>query len=109
MRRLLRMIFEGDDGFDVVGEADDGRQAIALARHFSPDIVLLDLAMPGMGGLEALPLICAVAPEAKVVVLSGLDAADLADEAARQGAAAFVGKGGDPTDLPRMLTSLVAS
>lgn len=103
LRRLLRMIFEGDAGFEVVGEADDGRAAIALARHFGPDLVLLDLAMPGMGGLEALPLIRAVAPGAKVVVLSGLDSDELMESARRQGAAAFYNKGGDPADLLRIL------
>ncbi|HVE45360.1 MAG TPA: EAL domain-containing protein [Acidimicrobiales bacterium] len=99
LRRLLCLIFEGEDGFEVVGEADDGREAIALARHFAPDIVLLDLAMPGMGGLEALPLLRAVAPSARVVVLSGLDSPELMETAKRKGAAAFYRKGGDPAEL----------
>jgi DNA-binding NarL/FixJ family response regulator len=91
------------EGLQVVGEADDGRQAIALARHLEPDLVLLDLAMPGMGGLEALPLIQAVCPGAKVAVLSGLDAADVADSAASQGATAFF----DKTDVPDLLAGLL--
>jgi diguanylate cyclase (GGDEF)-like protein/PAS domain S-box-containing protein len=102
VRALLRSLLESD-GFQVVGEADDGRQAIALARHLEPDLVLLDLAMPGMGGLEALPLIQAVCPGAKVAVLSGLDAADVADSAASQGATAFF----DKTDVPDLLAGLL--
>ncbi|HUP71067.1 MAG TPA: EAL domain-containing protein [Acidimicrobiales bacterium] len=109
LRGLLRMIFDEDDGYEVVGEADDGRAAIALARHFSPDLVLLDLAMPGMGGLEALPLIRAVAPTAKVVVLSGLDSVELMDAATRQGASAFYKKGGDPAELLTILAPVTAS
>ena len=109
LRGLLRLIFDEDEGYEVVGEADDGRAAIALARHFSPDLVLLDLAMPGMGGLEALPLIRAVAPSAKVVVLSALDSADLVEAATRQGASAFCKKGGDPAELLTILAPVTAS
>ncbi|HUP84505.1 MAG TPA: EAL domain-containing protein [Acidimicrobiales bacterium] len=107
MRRLLKMVLEGEDQFDVVGETDDGRDAIALARHHRPDLVLLDLAMPGMGGLEALPLLLAVAPDAKVVVFSGLDSLGLEDAARRRGASAFLTKGIDPTDLCRRLEPLM--
>ncbi|MGH9266760.1 MAG: EAL domain-containing protein, partial [Acidimicrobiales bacterium] len=57
LRTLFRLVLEDHGGFDVVGEATDGREAVALARHFQPDVVLLDLAMPGLGGLEALPLL----------------------------------------------------
>jgi diguanylate cyclase (GGDEF)-like protein/PAS domain S-box-containing protein len=103
VRTLLRSLLEADGFFEVVGEADDGRQAIALARHLEPDLVLLDLAMPGMGGLEALPLIQAVAPGTKVAVLSGLDAAGVADSAARQGATAYF----DKTDVPELLAGLL--
>ncbi|HUR17767.1 MAG TPA: EAL domain-containing protein [Acidimicrobiales bacterium] len=108
VRRLIRMVFEDDEAFDVVGEADDGRAAIALARHFNPDVVLLDLAMPGMGGLEALPLLRAVAPAARVVVLSGLDSPALMKEAKRHGASAFYKKGGDPAELLSLLGRISA-
>ncbi len=107
MRRLLRMVLEGDGQFDVVGETEDGRDAIALARHHRPDLVLLDLAMPGMGGLEALPLLLAVAPEAKVVIFSGLDSVGLEEAARHRGASAFLTKGIDPTDLCRRLEPLL--
>lgn len=108
VRRLLRLILEGDDDFEIVGETADGREAVALARHHRPDLVLLDLAMPAMGGLEALPLIRAVAPDAKVVVLSGLDGASYARSAETQGASAYVLKGTDLTDLCGMLRPILA-
>ena len=109
MRDLLRWTFENDPNFRVVGEASGGREAVALARHYQPDLVLLDLAMPGVGGLEALPLIRAVAPDARIVVLSGLEPADVADRAREQGAAGYLCKGSDPLrfleDLHRILAA----
>jgi len=106
LRGLLRLIFDAEDDFDVVGETGDGREAVALARHHRPDLVLLDLAMPGMGGLEALPLIRSAAPGSIVAVLSGLDNADLAELSRRKGASAYVMKGLDPTLLCDQLRPL---
>ena len=98
-RQMLRLIVESSPGFRVVGEAEDGREAIALAEHLDPDIILLDLAMPGMGGLEALPLLLNVVPAARVVVLSSLEPAYLMEKAGGHGAAAFCTK----IDAPEML------
>jgi diguanylate cyclase (GGDEF)-like protein len=109
MRNLLRLTLEDDEQFRIVGEAPDGREAVALARHHQPDLVLLDLAMPGVGGLEALPLIRAAAPRAQVVVLSGLDPEDVADEARAQGAAGYLCKGTDPARYVDDLRRFVAS
>ncbi len=113
MRKLLRLVLDDEGGdedvFEVVAETEDGREAVGLARHHHPDIVLLDLAMPGMGGLEALPLILAVAPDAKVVVFSGLDSEAFVAAAKRQGAAAFIPKGSDPNDLSRILRPLLSA
>ena len=108
LRYLLRLVLDDEDGFEVVAETNDGREAIALARHLCPDLVVLDLALPGIGGLEALPVIRAVAPDAKIVVLSGLEPAAYAEAAQRQGADAFHAKGGDPTELPGLLGALLA-
>ena len=109
LRRVLRMLLDDEEHFEVVGEAEDGREAIAVARHVRPDVVVLDLAMPGIGGLEALPLIQAVAPDAKVVVLSGLESATHGPTALRQGAVAYFAKRGDLTELVTGLDVLLAS
>ena len=109
LRRLVRLVLDDDVNFEVVGEAGDGREAVALARRLHPDLVLLDLAMPGIGGLEALPMIRAVAPGAKVVVLSGLEPGTYPDATRSQGAAAYCTKGEDPTALPEMLGALLAA
>ena len=109
LRRVLRMLLDDEDHFEVVAEAEDGREAIAVARHVRPDVVVLDLAMPGIGGLEALPLLRAVAPGAKVVVLSGLESATYGPAALRQGAVAYFTKRGDLTELVTGLDVLLAS
>jgi diguanylate cyclase (GGDEF)-like protein len=107
MRNLVRLTLDFEPGFQVIAEASDGREAVALARHHQPDLVLLDLAMPGVGGLEALSLIRAVSPAARVVVLSGLDPADVEDLAEGEGAAGYICKGVDPSrfvgELERIL------
>ena len=109
LRSMLRMMFDGADGYRVVGEAGDGREAVALAAHYRPALVLLDLAMPGMGGLEALPLILAVAPQATIVVFSGLEVGTMAKEARLRGATAFFEKGMDPILLMDNLAPILAA
>jgi diguanylate cyclase (GGDEF)-like protein/PAS domain S-box-containing protein len=108
IRALLTELIGGEPGFAVVGAARDGREAIALARHHQPDVVLLDLAMPGIGGLEALPLLRAVSPGAKVVVLSGLDPDEVEQRTRAEGAAGYLVKGTDLANLPRFLEAIVA-
>lgn len=70
IRLLARAQLEASGRFVVVGEASDGAQAVELARSCQPQLVLLDLSMPIMDGLEALPRIRAAAPDAQVVVFS---------------------------------------
>jgi two-component system, chemotaxis family, chemotaxis protein CheY len=92
IRELVRIVVE-QDGNRVVGEAANGREAIAKAEERQPDVVLLDLSMPVMDGLEALPEIQRVAPAARVVI-RGLVALAL-----DLGAESFVTKGGDPSEI----------
>lgn len=94
IRELLRLTLELQGEFDVVGEAEDGLQAIAEVARLRPDLVLLDLAMPVMDGLEALPEIRVQAPEARVLVLSGFNARQMGAEAVRLGASGYMEKGG---------------
>ncbi|MEO6121163.1 MAG: EAL domain-containing protein, partial [Acidimicrobiales bacterium] len=109
LRSVICLVLGEQGHFDVVGEAADGREAVALARHTQPDVVLLDLAMPGMGGLEALPLIRAVAPEAMVVVLSALEPDDVAKKARRHGAFGYISKGDDLGNIVDDLDQLLAA
>lgn len=70
-RDVLRRVLEHDGHFEVVGEARNGNDALELVRTAAPDLVVLDLAMPERGGRAVVPLIRAVAPRTRVVVLSG--------------------------------------
>jgi len=107
MRLLLSLALELAGGFEVVGEAANGEEAIAQATAHRPDVVLLDLAMPVLDGLQALPGIRAGAPDALVVVLSGFGADAMGVEAVRLGAATYVQKGVNPTELAEQLRALV--
>lgn len=91
MRGALRHIVE-TAGHDVLGEADNGEDAIALCRELRPDLVTLDILMPGMDGLATLDALKAEWPEARVVMVSALDHEEKRDEAARLGAAGFIRK-----------------
>ncbi|MGB8650246.1 MAG: EAL domain-containing protein [Mycobacteriales bacterium] len=106
--QLLKALLDDEQDFQVVGQATDGREAIALARYLRPDVVLLDLALPGVGGLEALPMLRTVAPRAHIVVVSGMDAAALRDRATRAGAEAYWDKSEDATGIPEFLRGVLA-
>ena len=108
--RLLLGIALGLAGdFEVVGEAPDGEVAVRLATELQPDVVLLDLAMPVMDGLEALPLIRERSASSFVVVLSGFGPSTMAEEALARGAHHYVQKGINPTELAEQLRSMVAA
>ena len=96
MRTLLSVVVSSSPRFQVVGEASDGNEAVAQARSHQPDVILLDLAMPNRSGLEVIPDIQAVAPNARIVVLSGFAAAAVADQVLALGAASYLEKGAHP-------------
>ena len=92
LRELLRLALERG-GFEVVAEAGDGRAGIETVEEHRPDVVLLDLAMPVMDGLEALPTLRRLLPDGKIVVLSGFGAQQMAARAVAAGADGYVQKG----------------
>jgi PAS domain S-box-containing protein len=92
VRTLIREHVEAIGSYDVVGEAADGEEAVRMASGLQPDVVLLDLAMPRMDGLQALPLILDAVPGVRVIVLSGFDQGTMADKALAAGAARYVEK-----------------
>jgi CheY-like chemotaxis protein len=95
LRRLVRLVLEEDPGIEIVGEASDGREGVEGVGRAQPDVVLLDLSMPDMDGLEAIPLMRERAPDARIVVLSGHEAGRVSLEALQQGATRYVNKGAD--------------
>jgi DNA-binding NarL/FixJ family response regulator len=107
VRDLTRRVLERTGQFTVLGEASDGQEAIDLATELQPDLVLLDLAMPIMDGLTALPLLREAAPSALLVVLSGLDAERMAPLARAKGASAFMPKALPPAELAEQLVAFL--
>jgi two-component system, NarL family, response regulator NreC len=70
MRDGLRLLLERQPGFEIVGEASDGRQALSLAQEFRPDVAIIDIAMPGLNGIEATRRITETCPQTGVIILS---------------------------------------
>lgn len=106
LRELLTVLLEAEDDFEVVGTAGDGRQALDAADRLEPDVVLLDLAMPVMDGLQALPTLRARLPQARIVIFSGFEQEALAHEAIAAGADAYIEKGASVTHLVARLREL---
>jgi CheY-like chemotaxis protein len=100
-RRLVRELLE-TDGIEVVGEAPDGRVGVSLAVELEPDVVLMDLRLPGMSGLEATRQIKAVLPLTQVITLTASEQL-LAWDAAKAGVYAYL----DKHRAPAMLTEVV--
>ena len=93
LRALVRMALERRGDFRVVAEAGDGLEGVDTAKAHQPDVVLLDIAMPVMSGLEALPLIREVCPTSTVIMLSGFGADKMAAQALEAGADGYIQKG----------------
>lgn len=107
LRQLIRLTLERSGQFEVVGEAGNGREGVEVAESLQPDLVLLDVSMPVMDGLEALPRIRDVAPNATVVMLSGFSERRLGAEAAEGGASAYLEKGLAPDVLVERLLEVL--
>jgi PAS domain S-box-containing protein len=107
IRTLLRMKLMRHAGIDVVGEAVDGVDAVDQARELQPHLVLLDMAMPRMDGLQALPLIREAVPDVRVIVLSGFNQGTLEREALAAGADRYVVKGGSMRELLELIESVL--
>lgn len=99
MRLLLEVVIDTAPRLRVVGSAADGDEAIAEATRLQPDVILLDLAMPNRSGLEALPGLRRVAPDARIVVLSGFAAVAVAAQVLTLGATSYVEKGAHPDEI----------
>jgi CheY-like chemotaxis protein len=108
IRRLTRMMLDLDDRFVVVGEAADGVEAVEMAASQRPDAIILDIAMPVMDGLDAIPLILERAPGTRIVVLSAYPE-QASREALARGAHAWVDKGSDFEELTdKLMETLTA-
>jgi DNA-binding NarL/FixJ family response regulator len=98
MRAGFRMILQTEDGIEVVGEADDGARAVALGRELEPDVVLMDVQMPGLDGLAATRELLKTV-DCRVLILTTFDREDYLFEALQAGASGFLLKNAEPEQL----------
>ncbi|MEU7526447.1 response regulator transcription factor [Saccharothrix sp. NPDC042600] len=99
VRAGFRLLLDTEDGFEVVGEAGDGAEAVRLAHEHRPDVVVMDIRMPGVDGLAATRRVKAELPEVKVLVLTTFNVDEYVFEALKAGASGFLLKDTDPVEL----------
>ncbi|MBS0218302.1 MAG: response regulator [Proteobacteria bacterium] len=101
VRAGMKMILAGEVDIEVVGEADTGEVALAQVRQLKPDVVLCDIHLPGLSGLEVTERIARSLPETKVIAVSVLEDGPMPKRLLDAGASGYVGKGGDASELVR--------
>ncbi len=99
IRAAFRSMLEADARFSVVGDSGDARAAIAEIERSMPDIVLLDITMPGLSGIDAIPLIRKASRRTKVVMMTHHKGETFVDQALRAGAEGYLAKDSDPSEL----------
>lgn len=102
------LVIEATDDIEVVGEADSGERAVALVTTLEPDIVLMDVRMPGIGGIEATRRLIAARPATRVIVLTTFDLDEYAFGSLRAGASAFLLKSATPDQLTDAIRTVAA-
>jgi DNA-binding NarL/FixJ family response regulator len=105
-RNGLRMLLSAQDGIDVVGDASTGREAVTRADELQPDVVVMDLQMPELNGIEATREIVATSPHVKVLVLTMFEDDDSVFAAMRAGARGYLLKGADQDEIVRAIESV---
>jgi len=108
LRRGFRMILEAEGDLTVVAEAGQGEEAVDLARRYRPDVVLMDIRMPGTDGIEATRRITAAHPEVRVLALTTFDLDEYAFGALRAGASGFLLKDVRPAELVAAIRTVAA-
>jgi DNA-binding NarL/FixJ family response regulator len=106
LRKGFRMVLEEEDGIDVVGEASDGAAALDLARRRHPDVVVMDVRMPGMDGIAATRAILDAEPRSRILILTTFDLDEYAWGALRLGASGFILKDVLPSEFVRAIRSV---
>jgi DNA-binding NarL/FixJ family response regulator len=99
VRSTMCELIDGADDLEVVGEAPDGLHAVSVAQRTTPDVVLMDLSMPVMNGIDATREVVATLPSTRVIVLTTSTKGQDVHDAAEAGAVGFLSKGADPDDV----------
>jgi DNA-binding NarL/FixJ family response regulator len=99
IRAAFRSLLDGRDGFEVVGDVGDARVAIDKIAEARPDVVLLDITMPGLSGIDAIAMIRKAAPRTKILMLSHHEGESFVEQALRAGAEGYLSKDSEPAEL----------
>ena len=108
MRMGFRMVLEAEEDIAVVGEASDGTSALAQAKALHPDVILMDVRMPGMNGIEATELIARDCPGTRVLILTTFDLDEYAFAGLRAGASGFLLKDTRPAELAEAIRTVAS-
>ncbi|MET7304012.1 response regulator transcription factor [Embleya sp. NPDC005575] len=108
LRMAFTMVLDAQDDMTLAGEADCGEEAVRLAERLRPDVVLMDVRMPGMDGIEATRLISERCPQTKVLILTTFDLDEYAFAGLRAGASGFLLKNALPAELLGAIRSVAA-
>ena len=107
VRHGLRALLEAEPDFDVIGEVDDGLAAVTAVERLQPDILVLDLMMPGLNGLDVVRRARRRSPQTRIIILSMYSAEAYVLQALRHGAAAYVLKKSSPTELVQAIRAVL--
>jgi DNA-binding NarL/FixJ family response regulator len=105
-RKALKAVFEDETDIDLVGEANDGEEAVTMAAELVPDVILMDVRMPKLLGIEATRQISAAQPATKIVMLTVSDEEEDVFEAIKAGASGYLLKEVDPTEIAEAIRQI---
>ena len=107
LRAGFRSLLNQSEGVDVVGECGDAREGVSDIERLAPDVILLDITMPGLSGIDAIPLLRRAAPQVQIVMLTHHEGQSFVDQALRLGASGYISKDSDPEELSLALRSVM--
>lgn len=108
LRVGFRMVLDAEDDFSVVAEAGDGAEAITLASSVSPQVILMDVRMPGLDGIEATRAIMVAQPDTRIIILTTFDLDEYAFGGLRAGASGYLLKSAEPVELIAAIRTVVS-
>ena len=107
MRDAVKLVFEEEEDVELVGEVADGRELLPLVNRVHPDVILLDVQLPGLDGLACLEALAEHGSTAKVAMLSAIEDVQVIEAAFRRGADSYILKSVNPFDLPSAIRQLL--